>query len=237
MEEIILNGENIRIKKEKLVFKIEFRYSSYELINSILKTNIIRGGSTDNYKSIIFKAESVKTLSQYQNEKKIERGKINMLVSDAAGMIRSLVMQLSYLITKELKTIIGYNQDEIIVINDEKFAFLGSELIADIDPEGCEMAMISCPFLPNDFFISPELLKIKEIPSLIHYKTSYFSLALLIIYCLLGDDEFYIDYVNQKHSGKILESLNNHPVKNTKIYWLLSRCLVEEAKNRSIILI
>ena len=92
-------------------------------------------------------------------------------------------------------------------------------------------------FHPNDFFFSPELLKIKELPSKIHYKTAYFSLGILLIYVLLGDDEFYRDYLKHKHSEKMLESLNSHPVKNTRIYWLLSRCLVEEAKNRSIILI
>jgi serine/threonine protein kinase len=99
------------------------------------------------------------------------------------------------------------------------------------------MATISCPFSTEDFFVSPELLEIKEIPSKIHFKTSYFSLGLLLIYMLLADDEFYTDYLKHKYSEKILESLNNHPVKNTRIFWLLSRCLVEDPKSRSIILI
>jgi hypothetical protein len=116
--------------------------------------------------------------------------------------------------------------------------FIGSELVANIDiDEDCEMATISYPFSTSDFFVSPELLKVKEIPSKIHYKTAYFSLGLLLIYVLLADDDFYKDYLKHNHSEKILESLNSHPVKNTRIYWLLSRCLVEEAKNRSIILI
>jgi hypothetical protein len=87
------------------------------------------------------------------------------------------------------------------------------------------------------------MLKIQEIPSYIHFKTSYFSLGLLIIYALLEEEEFYIEYINDcrsishKHSTNILNVLNNHPIKNTKLFWLLSRCLVEEAKERSIILI
>jgi serine/threonine protein kinase len=129
----------------------------------------------------------------------------------------------------------GYNPSDIIVINDEKFAFIGSELVANIDTE--KVYTISSPFSTSDFFVSPELLKIKEIPSKIHYKTAYFSLGLLLIYMLLGDDDFYNDYLKHNNSEKIMESLNNHPVKNTRIYWLLSRCLVEEAKNRSIILL
>lgn len=235
-ELIILKRDNIKIKMEELVYKIEFKNSAYSLINSLIKTRIIHGGSTDElYKTITFKAVSVKTLSQYQEDKKNIQGKKILLVSDIAKMIRSLVIQLNYLIEKEFSTIIGYNPEEIIVINDEKFVFLGSELIVNIDINS-EMAMISCPFSPKDFFVSPELLNLKELPSFIHYKTAYFSLALLIIYALLGDNEFYTDYVKDPLRCS-LKVLNNHPIKNTKLFWLLSRCLVEEPKDRSIILI
>lgn len=238
MKDIILSQGDIKIKKENSIFKMDFKYKAYPIINSILKTNILKGGSSDEtYKSIIFKADSVKTLQQYRQEKRIQHGKNGMLISDVAKLIRCLVMQLSYLIEEESMTILGYNPHDIIVINDEKFAFLGNELVANIDPEGIELAMISCPFLPTDFFCSPELLKIKEIPSFIHYKTSYFSLGLLIIYCLLEDDEFYHDYLSEINIQNLLDVLNNHPIKNTKIYWLLSRCLDEEPKKRSIILI
>jgi len=237
-EKIILEGENIKITSENSIFKIEFKYAAYSLINSLIKTRIIQGGSTDEtYKSIIFKAKSVKSLEEFKKEKMKSKGKKNFLVSDVANMVRSLSIQLNYLIEMEFQTIIGYNPADIIVINDEKFAFLGSELLANINVEDNEMATISCPFSTNDFFVSPELLKITEIPSKIHYKTSYFSLGILLIYVLLADDDFYMDYLKHKHSEKMLESLNSHPVKNTRIYWLLSRCLVEEPKNRSIILI
>jgi hypothetical protein len=97
--------------------------------------------------------------------------------------------------------------------------------------------MLSCPYSTKDFFFSPELLAIKEIPSCIHFKTSYFSLGLLIIYSLLEEDDFYTAYINHNNPSTILNVLNNHPIKNSKLYWLLSRCLVEEAKDRSIILL
>lgn len=237
-ENIILEGENIKITSENSIFKIEFKYAAYSLINSLIKTRIIQGGSTDEtYKRIIFKGKSVKSLEEFKKEKMISQGKKNFVVSDVVNMIRCLSEQLNYLIEMENGTIIGYNPSDIIVINDEKFAFIGSELVANIDVEDDKNATITCPFSTSDFFISPELLKIKEIPSKINYKTAYFSLGILLIYVLLGDDEFYEDYLKHKHSEKMLQSLNNHPIKNTRIYWLLSRCLVEEPKNRSIILI
>lgn len=243
-QSIILKGENVKIIKEEAVYKIEFKFSAYSLINSLIKTRIIHGGSTDElYKTITFKAESVITLKQYQENNYIMRGRKNVLIRDIAKMLGSLVLQLNYLIEKESQTIIGYNPEEIIVINGEKFAFLGSELVANIDVN-TEMAMISCPFSPRDFLASPELLNLKELPSFIHYKTAYFSLALLIIYALLGDNEFYTDYLKENYSKKyvyrveeLMKVLDNHAIKNTKIFWLLSRCLIENAKDRSIILI
>jgi serine/threonine protein kinase len=235
-ENIILKGDNIKITCENKIFKIDFKFAAYSLINSLLKTRIIQGGSTDDtYKRIIFKANSVKSLEVFKKENMIIQGKNNMLISDVSNMVRSLSEQLKYLISIEYRTIIGYNPSDIIVINDEKFAFIGSELVANIDTD--KGYTISSPFSTSDFFVSPEQLKIKEIPSKIHYKTAYFSLGLLLIYMLLGDDDFYNDYLKHNNSEKIIESLNNHPVKNTRIYWLLSRCLVEEAKNRSIILL
>jgi serine/threonine protein kinase len=148
-------------------------------------------------------------------------------------MISSLSAQLSHLIIYESKTIIGYAPENIIVINDKTFAFLGSELVAEIDPIGKEMATISCPFNVTDFFASPEMLKIKELPAYVHYKTSYFSLGCLILDALLEED-FYKEYLKEIDCNKIYEYLNQLHFKNTKLYWLLSRCLVEEPKNRSI---
>lgn len=238
-ESIILEKENLKISKDDdSIFKIEFKSSEYSLINSLIKTRIIQGGSTDErYKTITFNANTVKTLEDFRNEKNISQGKKNLSVPDVAKMIHTLSIQLNYLIEYENRTIIGYNEEDIIVINDKNFVFLSSELVANIDSEGTEMAIISCPFSSNEFFFSPEMLKITEIPSKIHYKTAYFSLGVLLVYMLLEDDDFYKDYLNHKRSEKILECLNNHPIKNTRIYWLLSRCLVEESKNRSIILI
>ena len=234
----VIKSENYKIYKlENSIYKISFRYTAYSLVNSLVRSRLIMGSSTDeNYKTITFKAESVKTFRQYMHDYDVRTGKKALLVSDAVKMIRSLVNQLSYLLEKDSSTIIGYTPEELIVINDEKFAFLGSELVANFD-EVTKYAIISYPFSSKDFFFSPEIIRIKEIPDYIHYKTSYFSLACLIIYALLGDNEFYSEYLRHKQTEKIIEYLDNHPIKQTKIYWLLSRCLVEEPNNRSIILI
>jgi hypothetical protein len=236
VNQIIIN-DNLKIKKENNIYELEFKTTNYELINSLLKTRIIQGGSTDEtYKRIYFKADQVKTLKQYKHDKKIITGKEVLPVPDIAKLIRCLVIQLNYLIEIEHCTILGYNPEEVLVINDTTFAYIGSELIEKID-EDTNCIMISCPYSTKDFYFSPEMLGIKELPSYIHFKTSYFSLGLLIIYSVLEEDEFYIEYINHNKPSNILNVLNNHPIKNSKLYWLLSRCLVEEAKDRSIILL
>jgi hypothetical protein len=224
-------------KLEHSRYAISFRYASYSLVNSLVKSRLIPGSSTDKYyRTVTFKAESVKPLATYLHDNYAITGRKSLSISAAAKILSSLVMQLSYLLEKESSTILGYTPDHIIVINDEKFAFLGSELVANIDVD-TELIMISCPFSASDFYFSPEMFAIKELPAYVHYKTSYFSLACLLIYVVLGDDEFYKEYLRDKHREKIIEYLDKHPIQETKMYWLLSRCLVEEPNNRSILFI
>jgi hypothetical protein len=235
---IIILKENYKVTCiEKSLYKIEFNKQSNKIINSLLNTKIILGGFTeDDYKVIKFKAKSVKTLKEYQNDSKKINGKEIIIVSNIAKIIKSLVIQLNYLIKYEFSTIIGYNIEDIIVINDEKFAFLGNELIANIDIK-TNMIMITYPYEKNEFFISPELKNIKELPSYINYKTSYYSLAIMLIYLLLGDNEFYNDYLYNNNSENILNNLKNNSIKDTRIYWFLSRCLIEDVENRCLLLI
>jgi hypothetical protein len=221
--------------KSKSIFTIYFSFGNRILINSLIRTRIIQGAtSTDDYKEIKFKAQSVKSLIQFKEEQNKLSSSMSLSINKVGDMVRSLTTQLEYLISVESCTLLGYNPENIIVINEKKFVFLGSEMVIKIKDE---MSLISYPFSTNEFYVSPELLKIKELPSYVHYKMCYFSLGCLIMYALLSNDDFYIEYLKHQQIEKIIENLNSHPIKNTKLYWLLSRCLVEDTKKRSIILI
>ena len=243
MVEIFVNDslKIIQDKNNKTMYKIEFNYPCPALIRSLTKTHIIQGTITDDYTTLRFKALSVKSFPKFIEEQNKVRGSPRLSINLAANMISNLSAQLSHLITKESQTIIGYAPENIIVINAQTFAFLDSELVAEIDPVGKEMATISCPFKVTDFFASPEILKITELPSYVHYKTSYFSLGCLLLYALtegrLEGEDFYKEYLKELKCEKIHEYLTRLHFKNTKLYWLLSRCLVEEPKKRSILFI
>jgi hypothetical protein len=235
MTEVYSNDYLKIIEEKNKIFKIIFEYPNAVLINSLIKTRIIQGGtSTDDYRILKFKADTVKSLSQFQEEKQKERGKKSLNTNEIASLVSNLSSQLELLLSYSY-TVIGYNPNYTIVINDKKFAFLGSELINRVEDN---MILISSPFTSKDFFLSPELSEIKELPSYIHFKTSFFSLGCLILHVLLSEDEFYNEYLKNENKTLDIEMLLNlHPIKNTKIYWLLSRCLIKEPKNRSILLI
>ena len=238
MEQVIIDRENFQvIRLGKSQFLIQFQYQSHKIVNSFIKTKLIPGSSTDeNYKTIKFKAESVKSLAEFEKETFVKYGKKGIIVPTVAKMIYSLSNQLSYLIERERCTIIGYSVKNVIVINDDKFLFLDGEFIANID-EKTQQIMISYPFSKTEIFLSPELLTLCEIPAYVHYKTAYFSLACLLIWSITGENEFYLEFLKHKEPLKILEELENHPIKDTKMYWLLSRCLLNEERNRSILYI
>jgi len=223
----IYSNENVKIIKDNnSLFRIEQINSDAKLINSLIKTKIIQGATaTDDYRTLKFKASSVRSLKEFRK----------LTINETITLIANLSHQLKYLITVENHTVIGYAPENIIVIDDKKFAFLGSEFLSKIGDNN--NILISFPFTTDEFFVSPELLNVKELPSYVHYKTAYFSLACLATYVLLSDSDFYSKYLNNKNAETILNSLNLHPVKDTKLYWLLSRCLVEEAEKRSILFI
>ena len=238
----IYSNDSLKIiqdKNNKTIYNIVFFYKNTALIRSLSKSSLIQGGTLiDDYSSLRFKALSVTSLSKYIQDHKMETGSSKISINVAAKMVSDLTKQLNYLIKNENSTILGYNKESIIVIDGETFAFLGSDLVTDINVNvKKEFAMISTPFTHNDFFIAPELLRINELPSYVHFKVAYFSLGCLILYALFSDDEFYTEYLKHQHSGKIQEYLDSHHIKNTKLYWLLSRCLVEDPKNRSILFI
>jgi len=211
--------------KEGNKYIIEFNSvtdNSISLIRSLTKTRIIQGATlSKDYKTLKFSAQTVTTLETFFANKKAT-------VTQAAQILEILAEQLEYLIKYECKTILGYSKTQVLLINDKTPAFIGLELVADIEAEGSNLATISGLFNTKDFFAAPELYKIKVLPAQVHFKVSYFSLACLIISILLENDE---------KEELTLNHLDTHPIKNTKLYWLLSRCLLEDPNKRSIIFI
>jgi hypothetical protein len=257
---IIIKNDNFEIVqdlKDNKSFTIFFNSYNEALIKSLLKTRIILGATTtEKYKSLTFKATRVQTFLDFQKELERENKSLKLPYNLALKMTYNLVTQLNYLITHFSQTFLGYSPENLIIVDTNKFIYLSNEFLLDIknndyddyddnddnddandNDDDEKNILIKYPFTINDFFWSPELSQVKEIPSFINYKVSYFSLGCLLLYGLLGDDDFIKDDEEHLRQDKIKIQMNTLFIKNTKLYWLLERCLVEEPKNRSILFI
>jgi hypothetical protein len=236
---IIIKNDNFYISQDQSdnkTFTIYFDSYNEALIKSLLKTRIILGATTtEKYRSLTFKATSVLTFFDFQKELERENKSLKLTYNLALKMTHNLVTQLNYLITQFSKTFLGFSPKNLIIIDKSKFVYLCDEFLLDIIKNG-EKMLIKSPFTRDDFFLAPELLSVKEIPSFVNYKVSYFSLGYLILSCLLGHD-MESDNEDLPEKDKISHQMKTLIIKNTKLYWLLERCLVEEPKNRSILFI
>jgi hypothetical protein len=247
---IIIKNDNFKIgqgqdQKDKTSFTIFFDSYNEALIKSIAKTKIILGATTtEKYKTLSFKASSVLTFSDFQRELERENKTNKLTYNLLLKMTHNLVTQLNYLITHFSKTFLGFSPKNLVVIDKHKFIYLCDEFLLDIINDEKEkekekdQLLITFPFTREDFFWAPELLQIKELPSYVHYKVSYFSFGYLLLHGLLGECDF-ID-LNEEvklRQNKLKQLLNALFIKNTKVYWLLERCLVEEPKNRTILFV
>jgi len=208
-------------ERDKTFFTIEFQENSESLINSLIKTKLVIASSIDDeYKTISFRASSVKSLKKFLLKRE------NSNYKNALKIILSLTKQFHYLITKEYLCFYEFIIENIIVIDDEKFIYLSNEdLLKLTEPTKIQFVK---PF-NREGFISPELLKINAIPSELNYKTIYYSLGALVVYFLFEKN------INDK--DMIRCDLNEilKPIEGTKLFGLLNRCLFEEANSRSII--
>ena len=225
---IIISRDDFKVihnpSKNQYIFKILFNIYSEDLVKSITKSKIILGATTtEKYDTLVLNATSVKSFADFHKDQTITNGTRRLPIPIISKILYDLSNQLKYLISYKNKTFIGYNTENIVVIDNNKFVYLSNEYLKDIDTNE-ETIMISSPFTSKEYFLSPELLEVKVIPSYINYKTSYFSLGQLIVN-LFSEDE---------NENEILENIH---IKNTKLYFSLERMLEKDPTNRSIIFI
>lgn len=199
------NAEITQTGKYSYKLSIQGNDKTNLLYFSILKTDILTNSfynSTD--KSLYFTAETVTLLK-----------KTDLFLSEAKciRMIDTLTRQIKYLETKQY-AFYGHSIDDILVVNGDIFININANTLLPIKDN--QISFLS-PFIKTQF-MSTEINNITTLPSKIHYQSSYYSLAALVIYCLLNKD------LQTKVETEDLERLLK-PIFYTKIYWFLKRCL------------
>lgn len=172
---------------------------------------------------IFLNAFSVTTLKEFQ----LTLTNTNVRYQKTLDLILSLGQQLEYLIETENVSFYEYNPENVIVIDEKIFVYLSNNVMrvsSSSSSSGKRTMEFRFPFTrAPHLLISPELTKIQSIPCTINYKTIYYSLGLLSTFFLLNErvGEFHLDELNF--------------LKNTKLYWLLLRCLDLDPLKRTIV--
>jgi hypothetical protein len=208
-------------KTNRYMLYLQHQSKINELYESITKTNILSGAvldDDDTNESIIFTAETVKQLSTF-----LKKGKLTNRL--ATKMIHDLSKQIAYL-EENLLAFYGYDLDDIIVINDDTFFIANTKCMTKIDKKE------KCIFLNNPinmpYFSNPELNKLTKLPAKLDYRSGYYSLGALILFC---STNIYI-FSELKEIDVILS-----PIYYTKLYWFLKRCFHEKSEERILLFI
>ena len=197
-----------------------------QLYSSIIKSHILTSAFHDPRKnSIFFTAASVQTLSEYLKTRTNNR----MSERECAKLIYNLTTQIQYLEENDY-ILYGYNLNDILVINEQTFIVANTQYILPLESETKSIVFYSPIIKPN--FCNPELLELTNLPSSIHYKSSYYSLGVLIAFCLLNKNLIQNGPVTDKELEIILKS-----IKYSKVYWFIKRCLNKRYEQRVLLFI
>ena len=238
----IYNNNEVELWKSETIentYRIQLNHESNSLLKSILKTNIILGATISNeFKTLHFKAVNVKPFFYF---KSIVNKNINLSTNDDNIFIKLmyfLTKQIDFLITIEKKCFYKLHPNNIFIIDDYKFIYLSNEYLIDINENN--RMQIQYPFEKHEWFDSPEILELDTLPTEIHYKTVYYSLASIAIYLLLDNDN---DNDNENENNKKKEEKKKkinklfELIEGTKLFGFLKRCLRIVPEKRSILFI
>ena len=196
----------------------------YDVYFSVSKTKILDNSFYDDENNtIIFTAEKVERLSDYLDT--CEDGKIDYL--SAIKLIYNISKQISYLYENNF-SFYGFDLDDILVVNKSIFFVASSNYLLPIVDQ---INIIFYNPIKMPYFANPELFSTDSLPCEINYKCCYYSLGLLIAYCLLNN---YLLVGNEIKGEKEIEKALS-AIKYTKMYWFLKRCMNSTCNKRILL--
>ena len=213
------------IREQNKLFTIELLSANEPLMASIARSKQLAGATfTDDYKTIYFRASSVKTFTQYREDLIAVR---RLDYESALRMVSVLSNQLECLIKQYRKAFYLFSPDNLIVVNDDKFIYVSSDHLVDVSPDDATV-VFTRPFSKTCGFVSPEILMIDTIPTKIDLRTIYFGFGALVVFCLLN---------TKIQTGDVEKAWFLDEIKGTKLYWFLMRCLNEDQTKRCLLYI
>jgi hypothetical protein len=213
----IFYSDYLTIKKSKKNYEYSCLIDIDNKKNKLLWENVLpryikvlKKNEKSNDKELIISANKICTLSEFITKNKLE-------YHNALNLCNNISTQI-FLLKKYHFGITHFDINDIIVIDDGmKFLFINPHKIEKVKFGKVKINKI----IKKTKLCSPEICHLESLPSKIHYKSSLYSLALLVIYCLTKK---YID------SDDTLKNIDY--IYGTKLYWSLERCLQKKPSNR-----
>jgi len=174
----------------------------------------------------LYCSESIVSLPDFIKSRQTSGNK-SFTIQHATKLLYSIYSQIQFLFENNI-AISFIDFHDIMVIDTSHFFFCNCDKLYSIKKNNriviTDFYDVRNPFLP------PEFLTNIFMPFSTYYTTAYYSLAIVILSCLHGDE-----------SGKSASNPSNHSIilqnyQHTKIYQTLLTCLVYEPTERKPIL-
>jgi len=204
--------DNLELEVTKLKNSIHFNIKNYDKFQNFYKTirNIL-GVTGDTFS---MNARNIIGFNDYIKSGIFLYKHANQMFLNLSEQIRSLEAEgvgLLYIDPVDIY---------FIEITDDEFYFLilkTDNFLPIIDDH---LEVVNPLREKNNMFFSPELKTLKSFPLSVSYKSSYYSIAMLVLIGLGKTDE-----------------LKTESIKNTRLFWALERCLMKDPQNRTLLYI
>ena len=177
------------------------------MINGLIDNNWL-GEWTIKDNKIIIQSENGVTLNNFIKKHNFNYNDALQFVSCMGNLLASIVPY--------GKSFLFLSLDDITVIDNEWYIITNMDKLVNIIDD--DNILLDTPIEIKEKLLPPEIKNINTLPFITNVSCIYYSIALLTIYCM-----------------KI--NLNLNEIYDTKLYFFLKRCLLNEPEDRYYILI
>lgn len=178
-----------------------------KLCNTKKNWDLVNNKSSPN--KIIISGKIMKPLSEYVKIQKLDYHKalrLTICLAEQVGALNDLGFSISHFDTKDVLVL---SEDWYLITNTDNILPLEKDKITIMKP------------FTKSLFLPPEIKNIDKLPAIIDHRSSYFSIALVVIFSL-----------GLENSKDHLEKIYPSP-----LYFLLERCLDSTPNERKILLL
>ena len=239
-------GNTVITKKRNAERNAETKTNTYEIRNDACP-HLMKSVAATGIKTPTFEAKDVMTLKEY-----LQRCNHATELYAALCLLHDMGRQMQALLSGG-HGIACFSVDDVVIIThrdsdafthsdpestlggaDPQFLFLNDRMIFEVDgSDGALLIDRALNLNPKSAFVAPELAE--EPLTRVHFKAAYYSVAQLLIYFLLGPSDSDRKSDPSLEQGSMSTSLNLNPIKGTKLYWFLLRCLNRVPSDRSYV--